>query len=163
MPKKKAKSNVEQIADEVHDLASTLLGKSSGSSESAMTPEVKEPAWKKNLKPFVKGQSGNPSGVKKNKPLTDALNAALEANNGSVITELVEKAIEQAKDGDIEFFKLIYERIEGKARSSDEDLEVNKQPTVILLPATSQPKPAATKAVTPNFPIDNQTITERDI
>jgi len=62
-----------------------------------------------NLRPYVKGQSGNPLG--RPRKLTDALDRALT----KVITQEVAQAIvDKARAGDVYAFEKIAERLEGK-------------------------------------------------
>lgn len=59
---------------------------------------------------------GNPGGGRpKSKPITDAILAALEANDGELLKQVAVIGIKKAAKGDIAFWKEIIERIEGKS------------------------------------------------
>lgn len=78
-----------------------------------------------NLKPFQPGQSGNPAGRPKSKPISDRLRAALEAGDADVIAS---KLLEGAKQGEISFIKEILDRIEGKPIATTEVTGANGGP-----------------------------------
>jgi hypothetical protein len=64
------------------------------------------------------GQSGNPKGRPRTKPLTDRLREAIEAvddEGRSVADRIVEKWIERASGGDVMALKEMLNRLEGKA------------------------------------------------
>ena len=63
---------------------------------------------------FPEGQSGNPKGRRPERPLTEALRDALDANDGELIETLAHVAIDKAKGGDFRFFREIMDRIDGK-------------------------------------------------
>ncbi len=69
-----------------------------------------------NLKPWKKGQSGNPRGRPKGRSLTDALRKLLdEGIDGKDLADaLAKKAYAQAMKGDFRFFNMIMERLDGK-------------------------------------------------
>lgn len=82
-----------------------------------------------NLKPFVKGQSGNPYGRKKGvATLTTQLKLLLEQDiqftiKGSQITKsgvqwVLDSLIKKAAKGDISAIKEVFDRVEGKAKQS---------------------------------------------
>jgi hypothetical protein len=48
------------------------------------------------------------------KPLTRAMIAALQHNDGELLRDLIYSAIKHAIDGDAKFFEMIIERIDGK-------------------------------------------------
>jgi len=63
---------------------------------------------------FQPGQSGNPAGRPKERPLRDALKALLEAGDGQKIKELAKIGLEAATGGDFRFWKEVFDRIDGK-------------------------------------------------
>ena len=63
---------------------------------------------------FKPGQSGNPNGRPRLKPLTDEFKRRRDENNGALAKELIQVAIEQAKDGDFRFWKELIDRSDGK-------------------------------------------------
>ena len=73
-----------------------------------------------NLTPFQPGQSGNPNGRPKSKPLTDAIRAELAKKDpndkqGRTFAELIaEAAVTRALKGDPRAFTEIADRVEGK-------------------------------------------------
>ena len=66
------------------------------------------------LRPWKPGQSGNPSGRPKSKPITDALLAAVDPK------AFAEKLVSLAMRGDIRAISEVLDRIEGKAQQSIE-------------------------------------------
>jgi Family of unknown function (DUF5681) len=69
--------------------------------------------------PWKKGQSGNPAGSKKTKPITDALwlalNRAAAGGDKKVLNQVADTLIKKAlKTGDVSAIKEIWDRIEGK-------------------------------------------------
>ena len=77
----------------------------------------------KNLKPFKKGQSGNPNGRPKGQRnyktiYREALIKLAELNDidpDSLETEMLMNAIKKARAGDIAFFRDTMDRLHGKA------------------------------------------------
>ena len=77
------------------------------------------PAWKK-------GESGNPKGRPKDKPITAALRELMDRNDGEAIKALAAVALKNALKGDFRFAKEILERIDGKvAEQLDLNADVN--------------------------------------
>ncbi len=70
----------------------------------------------KDLKPipWKPGQSGNPAGRPKNKPITAALKDLLDKNDGEAIKALASVALKNALKGDFRYAKEILDRIDGK-------------------------------------------------
>ena len=66
--------------------------------------------------PFVKGQSGNPSGRPKSKPFADALKEEIEAagTKQPVLREIARKLLDKAKEGDMHAVKEVADRLDGK-------------------------------------------------
>ncbi len=69
-----------------------------------------------NLKPWKKGQSGNPAGRPKGRSITDALRKLLDEgiDGKDLVDALAKKAYAQAMKGDFRFFNMIIERLDGK-------------------------------------------------
>lgn len=88
-----------------------------------------------NLVPWKPGQSGNPGGRPKRKPISDAYTAILEAKNTDGVTgaQMIALAMfKQALKGNVQAVKEITDRVEGALRQSvdvvfgsmtDEELE----------------------------------------
>ena len=71
----------------------------------------------------------------KTRPLARAMAAALQANDGDLLKDLIYSAILHAINGDVRFFEIIVERIDGKLLAQAvgtgltvEELEEAKQP-----------------------------------
>lgn len=64
--------------------------------------------------PFEKGKSGNPNGRRKEKKFTQALAAALEAEDKVKLYQLRDKLISEALAGESWAMKELLERYEGK-------------------------------------------------
>ncbi len=62
---------------------------------------------------WLKGVSGNPSGTRKTKPLSDQLRMLLAQNPGRA-RNIAEKLITMAEEGDLDAAKVIMDRLEGK-------------------------------------------------
>ena len=84
-----------------------------------------------NLRNWKPGQSGNPKGRLKQKPMTDALKALMDKDDGAAIKVLIQKAYDEAKGGDFRYFKEIMDRIDGKVI---EQIELNADVNVQELP-----------------------------
>ena len=69
-----------------------------------------------NLRPWKKGQSGNPRGRPKGRSITDALRKLLDEgiDGKDLVDALAKKAYAQAMKGDFRFFNMIIERLDGK-------------------------------------------------
>ena len=66
-----------------------------------------------NLRPFVKGQSGNPKG-RPVKPLSDKLLDKLVRKRHAEASAIAQAIIDKAKTGDVAAFVAIADRVEGK-------------------------------------------------
>jgi hypothetical protein len=77
-----------------------------------------------NLKPWVKGQSGNPAGKAAGTfSMKKRLEDALRRNDDEKIKELIRVGIEQAEAGDYKFWAYIFDRIEGPiTQKQDQDV-----------------------------------------
>jgi hypothetical protein len=90
-------------------------------SKPKLTPEERRAKAIANLNPFKPGQSGNPSGRPKTKPITDALFQILhekvpEDKEGRTYLRLMVRAIaREAVKGKTQAFSEIVDRVEGKA------------------------------------------------
>src|SRR5258708_6267182 len=107
------------------------------------------------LKPyqFQPGQSGNPGGKQKTKPMAEALQKELDTvvkgKNATKRQLIARKLANMAIAGNIEAIKVVYDRMDGKAISDDLDksvqiLIVNKVPTAVtpvLADSTSGTQP----------------------
>ena len=70
------------------------------------------------LKPhqFQPGQSGNPGGRPKKKPLTDAIMAELAKDDN--LSEVAKKFVQMMKMGKVEAVKEVWDRLEGKVATT---------------------------------------------
>jgi hypothetical protein len=68
-----------------------------------------------NLKPWKEGESGNPGGRPKRRPISEVLLDALLADDGKLLHKFVEAGLKKAIAGDFTFWKEIREAIEGKS------------------------------------------------
>ena len=82
----------------------------------------------KNLKPFKKGQSGNPGGRPKWKQITEILKSE---KNQEKLEEMINVVFERALEGDMRAVEYISDRLEGKVatrlsveKPSDEPIKV---------------------------------------
>lgn len=81
-----------------------------------------------NLTPWKPGQSGNPSGRPKTKPLTDEFKRRRDENEGELAKELIQVAIDAAKKGDFRFWQELMNRSDGKViEQIDLTADVNVQ------------------------------------
>lgn len=73
---------------------------------------------------FQPGQSGNPTGRRKEKPWRDALTLALKDGDGLKLRNIAEKLVAAAEAGDLQAIKEIADRLDGKpvqALANDEE------------------------------------------
>jgi hypothetical protein len=72
---------------------------------------------KEDLKPipWKPGQSGNPNGRPKSKPITDAIKALLDKDDGKALNAIAAVAVREALGGNYRYTKEILDRVEGKA------------------------------------------------
>jgi hypothetical protein len=84
-----------------------------------------------NLKPFLPGQSGNPKGRPKSRPITAALKELLYKDDSKALRAIAAVAVREALGGDFRYTKEIIDRVEGKAL---ETLEVSGGMDVMNLP-----------------------------
>jgi len=71
--------------------------------------------------PFVKGQSGNPGGLEKQKLFRRALRECLSLEEAKIIAR---KVIQMAKDGDLMAVNIVADRLDGKPR---QEIEVSDE------------------------------------
>lgn len=79
-------------------------------------------ANEKNLKPFKKGQSGNPNGRPRKLPALDKLMADIlgsEDDENSQAGRIIAKLAKKAESGDVNAAKLLLERAYGKPRENE--------------------------------------------
>ena len=85
-----------------------------------------------NLKPYVKGQSGNPKGRPKLPDINEALAEALanEKNGKTMLQQILDSMIARALKGDVRAADFLISRGYGKA---DQRIEIDVQmPTTII-------------------------------
>jgi hypothetical protein len=67
---------------------------------------------------WIKGQSGNPLGGKRDKPVRDMIRLVLKdaetAGTNRTLRSIVERILDKAAHGDLEAAKVVFERVEGK-------------------------------------------------
>ena len=88
------------------------------------------------MKPFKKGQSGNPKGRPRKLPELDKLleDVLGEEKNGLTAAEaILQKLRQQAASGNIRAAEVLLDRAYGKARQ-DVDLKVSSDPITFILP-----------------------------
>lgn len=105
------KENEDRVS-EASETRSDSSGKSAGS---VLIPQPHGGA----LRPFPKGQSGNPGGRPAN-PLKPVLTRKLDE---AALESVVQKAIEQAQDGDDKARRWLFEYLIGKPGLAPEDRE----------------------------------------
>jgi hypothetical protein len=66
------------------------------------------------LRPFKKGESGNPGGRPKGRGLTSYLREFAEADNDAAKKDIALKILDKAKAGDPKFVEMVWERLDGK-------------------------------------------------
>lgn len=68
-----------------------------------------------NLKPFKKGQSGNPKGRPTSRPLNNAIREAINAESMDkcILKEIALKILSEAKKGNMAAIKILFERLDG--------------------------------------------------
>ena len=84
-------------------------------------------------KGWLPGQSGNPLGRPKDKKYISEALKGLLASNPQLLKELVEAIIKEAKKGNVQAFKELSDRTEGKVADKIEGTE--NPVTIILRPA----------------------------
>ena len=65
---------------------------------------------------WKKGQSGNPGGRPKSRPITEAMRKALEAGDLASMADLAKTGIEKAMAGDHRFWHDVMDRLDGPVR-----------------------------------------------
>ncbi len=86
-----------------------------------------------NLKPWKPGESGNPGGRSRTKPLTEELQRLLDseapnAKGQTWVAVIAEALVKKARKGDVRAIAELANRIEGKARQSVEaDVNVTQE------------------------------------
>lgn len=91
---------------------------------------------------FQPGQSGNPTGGRKDKPWRDALSIALKDGDGQKLRRIADKVVSLASEGDMAAVKEIADRMDGKVpqqqiHTGDEDggaVRIEKIERVIVDP-----------------------------
>lgn len=91
---------------------------------------------------FQKGQSGNPTGGRKDKPWRDALTLAIKDGDGLKLRRIADAVVTLAETGDMQAIKEIGDRLDGKPAqqtilTGDEDggpVQIHKIETVIVDP-----------------------------
>lgn len=84
-----------------------------------------------NLRPFKKGESGNPSGRPKTKDLSDALRRKLaekmpDAADKTIADAVADSLVKKAIDGDVQAIREVWNRVEGMPlRTVDVDVEMS--------------------------------------
>lgn len=89
---------------------------------------------------FKEGQSGNPGGRAKRKPLTDAILRQLDANDGAGYEELAANIIAQAKKGgktSIDAFRTIAAYVDGLPTQTI-GFDPDSKPAVFVLPSNGR-------------------------
>lgn len=96
---------------------------------------------------FQPGQSGNPTGQRRDKPFRDALNLAIKESHGDrlKLRAVAESLVEKAIAGDVSAIKEVADRLDGKVPqqqilTGDEDAPirtVNRIELVDLVGSTS--------------------------
>ena len=63
---------------------------------------------------FQPGQSGNPNGRPKSRPIAAAIKAILTKNNNADLKAIAQTAVDAAKDGDYRYAREVIDRVDGK-------------------------------------------------
>ena len=83
----------------------------------------------KNLKPFKKGQSGNPGGRPKWKQITEILKSE---KNQEKLEEMINVVFERALEGDMRAVEFIADRLEGKVTHRLQVSPANDKPIKVF-------------------------------
>ncbi len=81
-----------------------------------------------NLKPFRKGQSGNPGGRPKKRLIDEALEELLLTEDSKVAEAIARVLVEKAKRGDLKAIQLVAERVQGRPKQAMELSGVDGEP-----------------------------------
>jgi hypothetical protein len=86
-----------------------------------------------NLRPWKPGQSGNPGGRPKKRPVSEELASLLGENDGAASKALAKVLLREALKGDIAFVRELLNRIEGKVPDKVEvkENEARRRPHAI--------------------------------
>lgn len=76
-------------------------------------------ANEKNLKPFKKGQSGNPNGRPKKLPALDQLLAEVMGDDTEIAKKILISLTKRAQAGDVKAAALLFDRGWGKAKENE--------------------------------------------
>ncbi len=91
------------------------------------------------LRPWKKGQSGNPKGRPKGQTITERLRQIVMIDNdGAAAEALAKMCVSYAAKGDFRFFKELIDRIDGK---TPDKLEAVTDNTVRVVFESEPPKP----------------------
>lgn len=88
---------------------------------------------------FQKGQSGNPSGRPKSKPITEAIELALkrfyegDPQGRTMLQKAVDEQTLRAADGDLQAFQWLTDRLEGRAKQQTEVTGADDGPVQIVI------------------------------
>ena len=66
------------------------------------------------MPPWKPGETGNPAGRPRSRPITAAIKDLLDKNDGEAIKALAAVGLKNALKGDFRYFKELAERIDGK-------------------------------------------------
>ena len=67
-----------------------------------------------NLKPWPKGVSGNPGGRPRKKLIDEALEELLSNENSEIASDIAQKLLEKARNGDLKAIQVVVERVQGR-------------------------------------------------
>jgi hypothetical protein len=90
-----------------------------------------------NLKPWKKGQSGNPAGYSKGRRFMDELHRLFD--DKQLDAAFIQVGVREALRGDFRFWSYLYDRVEGKVVNTAPPVDTDERPPRIVIPGLPRP------------------------